>query len=158
MTSRMKELVKRLAPIIGFGIKVVERTGRSLKSIFPLSSLWDGTKCGRNSCITCSQRTEELPPCTRRSVLYENICSNCNKGAGSKGEVENKGDIPSIYVGETSRTLQERGMEHLAALKGGSERSHMRKHQELHHGGEEPTSILKILLSVCMYVTVSPSS
>ena len=85
--------------------------------------------------------------CTRKSIVYENIFNICNKGAGGKDEVVGADpDIPSIYVGETSRTVQERGAEHWAAARGSQkakEGSHMAKHQELCHPGVEPQFTLR---------------
>ena len=135
--------MKRLAPMLGFGIKIVERAGRTLRSQFPLSSLWDGAPCGRMECVTCTQGADKIPPCTRKSLVYENICKECNQGAGGKEEVKNNVDTPSIYVGETSRTIKERGEEHWGAAKCRSEKSHMFKHRELHHGGQEAAFILQ---------------
>ena len=46
--------------------------------------------------------------------------------------------IPSIYVGETSRTVKERAAEHWRAASGSTEakrKSHMIKHQEEYHTG-----------------------
>ena len=146
MAARLKELMKRIAPIIGFGVKVVEKTGRSIKSSFPLSSLWDGAACGREECITCKQGADKLPPCTRRSVVYENSCVECNQGAdGEEGGAGHQGvpQIPSVYVGESSRSLQERAVEHWRAAKSSKQTSHMRVHQEQHHGGREPRFMIK---------------
>ena len=53
LARRMRELMKRLAPMLGFSIKIVERTGKSLRSMFPLNNLWQGAKCGRTDCTTC---------------------------------------------------------------------------------------------------------
>ena len=50
--------------------------------------------------------------------MYENICKKCNPGAGRKGEVDIKNkEIPSLYVGESSRTIRERSMERRGAYK-----------------------------------------
>ena len=148
--SRMRELMTRLTPILGFSIKVVERAGSSLKSHFPQSSLWDGAPCGRETCVTCTQGAEVLPPCTRKSLVYENVCRLCNPGATSKGELEGVNPtIPSIYVGETSRTVQERAVEHWSAARGSNnqkkETSHMRTHMEQVHGGGEPMFIMRVV-------------
>ena len=143
LAARLREQLKRLAPLLGFGVKVVEKAGRSLRSCFPLTTLWDGAPCGRAACITCTQGAEIIPPCSRKSVMYENICKGCNKGAGGKREVESSSEIPSIYVGETSRTLQERGLEHQRDARNQTEKSHMFKHRELHHCGEQVPFILK---------------
>ena len=37
---RLRELLTRITPLLGFGVKVVERTGSSLRSKFPQASLW----------------------------------------------------------------------------------------------------------------------
>ena len=144
--KRLREVIARLAPIMGFSIKVVERAGATLKSRL-LQSIWEGAKCGHEKRITCNQDAELHIPCTRRSAVYENICSKCNIGAGSKEEVVGTDpEVPSIYVGETSRTIQERGEEHWAAARGSRkarEGSHIAKHQELCHPGEEPEVILR---------------
>ena len=72
---RLRELFQRLEPTIGFYVKVVERTGRKLQSLFPLN-LWDGTMCGREQdCTTCYKGAETLPNCTRQSVAYKNVCA-----------------------------------------------------------------------------------
>ena len=147
---RLRELMSRLAPILGFSVKIVERTGSSLKSHFPQSNLWDGAPCGRPKCVTCTQGAEMLPPCTRKSLVYENVCSTCNPEAGAVKELENVDPtIPSIYVGETARTVQERAREHWAAAKGKSKKevdgSHMWKHMEQYHGGGEPTFIMRVV-------------
>ena len=51
-------------------------------------------------------------------------------------------NIPSLYVGESSRTIQE----HWAAYKGskkGGEGSCIHKHQKLQHDGGEPNFTLR---------------
>ena len=147
LAKRIREVILRLAPVLGFSIKVVERTGATLQSKFPQAALWEGAHCGRDVCITCNQGAETLVPCTRKSLVYENICEKCNPGAGGKEEVTGSNpDHASIYVGETSRTIQERGREHWAAARGSSkakEGSHIAKHQEQMHKGEDPLFILR---------------
>ena len=91
-----------------------------------------------------------IPPCTRKSLVYENVCTLCNPGAAAKGELEGVDPIiPSIYVGETSRTVQERALEHWSAARGSSnqkkEGSHMRTHMEQRHGGKEPSFIMRVV-------------
>ena len=148
LCRRLREVIGRMAPLLGFSIKVVERSGRTLKSCFPQSSLWEGVHCGRPQCITCNQGAEAVAPCTRKPVVYENICGECNPGAGGKEEIKGGGnpEKPSIYVGETSRSIQERGREHWSAATGSNkarEGSHMAKHVEMEHQGEQPNFILR---------------
>ena len=91
--------------------------------------------------VTCTQdsRGEELPPFTKRSVLYKNIRLVCNPGAGGEEEKELTPpmDIPSIYVGESARSLYERGKEHWRAFRNKDDDSHISKHHVLHHGAKE---------------------
>ena len=65
--------MKRLAPVVGFNIKIVERAGATLKSSFPLANLWEDTKCGRDDCSPCEQEADKIIPCYRSSLVYENI-------------------------------------------------------------------------------------
>ena len=55
LAKRVRELLQRLEPTLGFRLKVVERTGRSLQSLFGQTNLWRGAHCGREPCITCDQ-------------------------------------------------------------------------------------------------------
>ena len=68
MGKRLREVITRLAPIMGFSIKVVERGGGTLKSRLP-QNIWEGSKCGHEKCITCNQDAELHIPCTRRSAV-----------------------------------------------------------------------------------------
>ena len=151
LASKLRELLARLEPLLGFRIKVAERCGRTLQSQFPLNNLWGGMKCGRGEeCTTCEQEgAEELPDCTRRSVLYENACLICLPSAGRKGGPRNEdGDpaTPAIYVGETSRSIMERSKEHWAGYQGAKEDNHILKHQHMTHGGaKEPKFIMRVV-------------
>ena len=104
---------------------------------FPLTRLWDGIPCSREGCITCEQGGEEIYPCTRRSLTYKNICLRCHPGGGEKKEkLDNKVEVPAVYIGETSRSLYERGRDHWRDYNEGRENSHILNHHVLHHGGE----------------------
>ena len=78
-----------------FSVKVKERTGTM-----------DGSSCGSVDCTTCNQGAEEFPNCKKASLVYENVCVRCNPGAGKKEELDKiKDDTPTLYIGETSRTV-----------------------------------------------------
>ena len=144
LAKKLREVAQRLEHILGFGIKVVEKAGLPLISKFPTDA-WDNTPCGREDCITCTHGAEQIPPCAKKSAIYENVCSKCNKGAGSKEPVvQTNIEIPSIYVGETSRSIKERGGEHIAAYRSSNKDSHIFKHQSMEHPGEEPEFILRV--------------
>ena len=88
LTADMKELTGRLAEVTGFVVKVVERAGSSLREQFPTTTLWEGSSCGREDCITCTQGAEKIPNCKKASLVYENVCLECNPGAGAKEELK----------------------------------------------------------------------
>ena len=50
--------------------------------------------------------------------------------------LEDTRENPSIYVGETARSVKERALEHWADYASGNSDSHIRKHWELHHQGQ----------------------
>ena len=99
--------------------------------------------------MTCEQPgAEVLPPCTRKSLVYENLCVECNKGATEKGEEEQlRIDIPTIYVGETSRSIFERSKEHWDGVRKWSSKNHMVAHQEMEHGGEQAPKFMMRVVS-----------
>ena len=75
--------------------------------------LWENYVCNMYT------RSGGRPPMYEEEPRVENVCSSCNPGARSKEElVDVDPDIPSIYVGETSRTVQERTLEHWRAARG----------------------------------------
>ena len=80
------------------------------------------------------------------NLVYENICTDCNPGASKKGEQEDiRTDIPTTYIGETSRSIYERSKEHWEGARKGCLKNHMVKHQLLEHGGEQkPNFFMRI--------------
>ena len=146
LAKQLKEQIRRLEPILGYKLRVVERTGKNILSSFPQASSWKGMKCGREECVTCNQGGEDVPDCTKASIVYESICVKCNPSATSKGELrEVKEGAPSLYVGESSRSIQERAIEHWGAARRGDTDGHMCKHQSLEHPGEPPEFLFKIV-------------
>ena len=147
LAKRTRDRLSRLQEMMGFKMKVAERGGTTLKELFPLNNLWDGAKCEREDCPPCNQGTEEQLNCFKRNLVYESICLLCNPGAGSKGLLkEQNTEVPSIYVGETSRSLYERSREHWDLFEKGSTDSHIWKHHWLHHqGAGRPKMIFKVV-------------
>ena len=126
---------------------MVERTGSAVKSYFSLTIMWDGAPCGRLDCTTCSQEGEDVIACNKRNLVYENICVKCNPTALTQGELKHANTtVPSLYVGETARSIYERAREHWEDYKSKSSDSHIYKHHVLHHNSEEePKFIMKVV-------------
>ena len=147
LAKKLREQLGRLESVMGFRLKVVERSGTQIKDLFSLTNIWGGIKCGREECITCTQGGDDLPDCTRRSILYESICTKCNPGAKEPGPLKSpETEVPSIYVGESSRSIFERAGEHWKAYVKRDTDSHIWKHHIIHHGGEgEPEMRFKVV-------------
>ena len=97
-------------------VRVTEKGGTPLSSLLSNKDLWSGTECGRGSCRTCAQPGEKKEPCMQRNIVYESECSTCNP-PGTRKELDKLGlaekrDTPSLYVGETARSVAERASEH----------------------------------------------
>ena len=130
--------MKRLNSILGYNTKVVECVGKKLKDLLPNTDPWSGQPCGRQACILCGQDGDVKQNCRKRNVIYESKCELCNpRGEDKKKSFSLKDgrENPSIYVGETARSISERASEHLADYRSGAEESHILKHWETHHAG-----------------------
>ena len=85
----------------GLRVKVVERTGRTLKSQLQRSNPFGDGNCGRGDCFICT--TSKVGNCNAESITYKIHCEagDCRK---------------HIYKGETSGNGYNRGNEHTRAL------------------------------------------
>ena len=130
-------MVEKLEGIIGCKIKVVERSGTPISRLFPLTRLWEGIPCAREDCVPCGQGGERIYPCNKRSVTYQNICLVCHPEGGNKvAKFNPEAKVPGVYIGESARSLYERGGEHWKGYRERRDDSHIWKHQMLHHGGD----------------------
>ena len=151
LAKDIRSVLTRIEHILGFRIKVVERTGTSVRNLLPNTNPWAGSHCSREDCVTCNQGTEVLPDCKKRSLVYENICLECNPGAAKPGDLKEEDtnkDIPSIYVGETARSVMERSKEHWDDFKSRKPDSHILKHWVLHH---HSAGTLKFIMKVIKF-------
>ena len=95
-------------------MKFVENARSSLVSLLTNKNPWAGSVCVRKDCFPCKQGGEKMEPCTQKNVVYESKCVTCiGKEKGKEeGSLSDTRDDRSIYVGESSRNLQERALEH----------------------------------------------
>ena len=65
----------------GCKIKVVEKTGTTLKKVLQKSNPFKQQRCGRENCLVCKQAGRD--PCNAHGVTYEIECQGCqNKCVG----------------------------------------------------------------------------
>ena len=53
LAKNLREVTRRLRPVVGYNTKIVEKAGRKLKNILPNTNPWKGQPCGRIDCTTC---------------------------------------------------------------------------------------------------------
>ena len=80
-------------------IRVVEKAGRSVKSMLQRSDPFKPRTCGRALCFICE--TERKGSCNKNRANYVITCVGC-ENSGKKGE----------YHGETSKNAYTRGRQH----------------------------------------------
>ena len=98
----------QLSRLTGYSIKLVEGNGIPLSRLMPApipNRCWKG-----ESCPVCPG-TKHVK-CSVRNVLYTGECLECVNGNGKDIETV-KTCTDMIYVGETSRSLGERALEHI---------------------------------------------
>ena len=145
LAESIRTTVRRLSPMLGFTVKVVENAGSKLGSVLSNKDPWAGQMCGRPKCPPCTQDEEDVEACKATNILYESLCKDCNPG---KKAIKNSALYDdrleaSIYVGETSRSLFCRSSEHQRDYKSQKEDSHMIKHWITSHQGQEKPKFIQ---------------
>jgi hypothetical protein len=123
-------------------MKIVERGGSKLEDILVRKNPWEGETCGRKLCFPCmaKEKDEKIAKknCSKRNLVYITWCETCKlrdleemkKEAGeeiNRGALEDKIKL-HMYVGETARSVHERGFEHLDDIRQLKTSSHLLKH------------------------------
>ena len=114
----------------GFRIKVVEKTGTTLKSQLQQSNPFRPQRCGREKCFVCS--SGGTGNCNTESINYDINCKgNCDK--------------KDIYRGETATNAYTRGDKHTRNLNRRDERnSPLWRHCVEVHNGEMQDFTMKV--------------
>ena len=139
----------------GYRIKIVERTGTKLVDMLHRANPWQGQDCQRQGCLLCSTKIRTgrnlEQECTQRCLVYETWCLNCEdeeikkieeeEEEGEKKRSRIKNISRYVYIGETSRSIYERGLEHIRDKNELKKDSHMIKHYFDKHEGEDLENI-----------------
>ena len=123
----------------GLKVKVIERSGRSVKKSLVKSNPFKSKGCLRAGCEVCA--LGDSVDCRAREVHYKISCAGTNENGES---CENEG-----YEGETSRSTGERFDGHMKTLRSKSEQvrqgSILYKHMWESHNGTIPPLKFEIL-------------
>ena len=118
--SKLKQMYERAIRESKMKVKVVERTGKTLKSQLQRSNPFKENQCGREDCFICTTTTKGN--CNAESITYKIECEG--------------GDCTRTYKGETSGNGYTRGKEHLDNLAAEDiKNSSLWKHCLIEHGG-----------------------
>ena len=110
----------------GVKFKIVETGGLSIKSVLQRSNPLETPGCDDEECLPCKPGRGEGGQCDGCGVNYQIECQLCPD------------DQKEVYIGESSRNLFTRSLEHVNNFRSGLQSSFMLKHQNDKHSGEEP--------------------
>ena len=100
---------ERLAKLTKYNVKIIEKSGVQLCRLF--QRVFSPDRCHWDKCPVCLHSDAKgNSRCRAANVVYEAKCIECLEWL-ENGEIE-AGEV-GVYVGETSRTLVERAMEHV---------------------------------------------
>ena len=135
--SRLVKEESKLAKLTGYNVKLVEDSGIQLVRLFNRVSSRE--QCHWDKCVVCCERGNKPSRCRARNLVYEGVCLECMSEAESgKREAKEVG----VYIGESSRTLAERSLEHANGAKNLDPDNFVVKHWILQHSElNEPPKI-----------------
>ena len=105
-------------------IKVVERSGRTVKNSLAPNYPWAPQICSDKDCFPCSTGTNTKISCRKPGVGYKIACTICSDNG-----------VSSVYEGESGKCLYERGKKHLSEFRSSVSSNAMVIHNRKHHSG-----------------------
>ena len=97
-----------------------------MESVLQRSNPLETPGCKRSDCFPCKQGRGEGGQCEACGIQYKFECQLCPEGQ------------KAVYIGESSRNLYTRSLEHLTNYRTGTNTSFIMKHQNTQHRGQEP--------------------
>ena len=115
--SELKRRYEKCIKESGVGIKVVEKSGRTIKSLVQRTDPFQKKQCeDSRNCMICREE-DSKGRCRQTGIVYEMNCKSCN----------------SKYIGETSRNGYTRGLEHKRDYEKKDKNSVLYRHATQHH-------------------------
>ena len=122
------ELARRLRKVAeeesipGLKFKVAERGGKTVGGQLQKTNPTGSSECQEVKCPVCQQPGGGSGRCRKSNITYKYVCNKCS----------------ATYIGETSRNLYTRGLEHQDKFEKRKPDSFMYNHQEERHPGDQP--------------------
>ena len=127
--SELKKMYKNVIENSGINIDIVEKSGRSMKSMLQKSNPFKEEKCSRSSCLTCN--TNGKGPCTTEGITYDILC-------------EDDCEVNGIYRGESSNNAYTRGIMHQRLYESEDKTSVILRHMKEKHNGTKKNYKMRI--------------
>ena len=100
--------MERIQHILGYRIKVVEKSGTPLNDLFQLEGLREEDKSGRQDGLPCGQEGEEKKTrCRKICILYESICKICNPEVTKQATIVPPKKNSSVNMEDSARIPKE---------------------------------------------------
>ena len=118
--GELKSELQRKVNEAGIKLKIIEKTGYTLKRILQKTSITKEKECNDINCMIC-RTSDRKGLCRKEGVTYEIQCKECN----------------DKYIGETGRNGHARMQEHMNDYRMKKENSVMWRHFEESHESNE---------------------
>ena len=125
--GELKKKMQRRINESDMKIKVIEKTGCTIKRVLQKTSIAEKKECQDKECVIC-KTSGKKGLCRKESITYEIVCKACKER----------------YIGETGRCGKERCKEHAEDLKKKKESSVLWRHCKEKHGGEKQEFVYKV--------------
>ena len=133
LLSMLKEKERELSCLGKQRIHLVDQAGTQLVALLTSSNPWLNKDCLRPKCSTCaSGDSKVVGTCFKRSVVFSDVCTKCTKEKQAK------------YIGESARSLFERGSEHLKNAVKKRDPSHIEQHRAESHPDSSPVGLFQM--------------
>jgi len=118
--GKLKKRLQEKIDKTGMKIKVIEKTGNTMKRALQKTSIAEKKECEDNECMICLT-SKKKGLCRKEGVTYEIICEECHEK----------------YIGETGRCANSRLREHMNDYKLKKEASVLWRHCKEKHEGKK---------------------
>ena len=133
LKSELSEKLRKILKKYNIKIKVQEKAGSSIKKLLTKLNPFKNPYCKDNTCRACinSNSNNNNLNCKSRDVVYEILC-----------------ECGDTYIGETSRSIDERFIEHIVGYERHRQNLFLSRHVQTKHNveSENPNFELKILV------------
>ena len=120
----------------GVNFRIVETGGMSMKRMIQVSNPMKTAGCENQNCLPCRSGRGDGGRCLSSGANYVLECQLCPDRS------------KSLYIGETSRNLYTRCLEHEENYRAGTSKSFMQKHQFKEHQGREGQYTAKVTANI----------